>query len=107
MEIGVGVAESVEYIAKRHNMVAVDISQVALDKVSKIAKTYLTENMEDIPSESIDLAFCNLVIQHCADDMVSFLIRQTLRTLKRDGIFSFQSGYCMEKFESLELECFF
>lgn len=101
MEIGVGVAESVKYLSNLHNMVAVDISPQALSKVDKIAKTYLTENMEDISSDSIDLAFSNLTIPHCSEEMVDFLISQTLRIIKEDGLFCFQSGYCREMFASL------
>lgn len=105
MEIGIGVGGSIRHLSKKkHKVTAVDISPKALQKVNKIAKTYLTEDMVLIPDNSIDLALSNLVIPHCSEEMVDFLISQTLRIIKEDGFFSFQSGYCRKMFDSLEKE---
>ena len=97
LEIGVGDGLSIISFAQNNKVSAVDITEVALEKVKTLATIYLTENMEDIPSNSIDYAFCNLVFQHCDDVMATRLIEQTLRCLKGDAIFSFQTADCWKQ----------
>jgi len=103
MEIGVGVATSISFLASRqHNVVAVDISSRAIDKVKGMAKGYLTEDMPKIEDKSIDVAMTHIVLQHCEDQVVDFIIGQTLRTLKDDGFFSFQIACCNDIDKTLE-----
>ena len=89
LEIGVGTAISIQYLAKKHDVVAVDICSNALMKVDKIAKTYLTKDMPKIDSNSIDFGLSHIVLQHCDDDMVDFIVSNVIRVLKPDGLFSF------------------
>jgi len=90
LDIGVGLGNMAKELCKKHNVISVDISQDALEKVKNISKIYLTKDMVKIDSESIDLAICHLVFQHCDFNMVSFIIDQTIRCLKDTGIFTFQ-----------------
>jgi len=92
VEVGVGTGGSIQAHAGRKNkVVAVDISPEALNKVSNISRTCLTENMPTaLESSFVDRALCHLVFQHCNDDMVKFIITNVLRTLKPTGIFHFQ-----------------
>jgi len=102
MEIGVGVATSIRFLAIRHNVVAVDISSRAIEKVKDIAQGYLTEDMPKIKDKSVDVAISHIVLQHCEDQVVDFIIGQTLRTLKDDGFFSFQIACCNDINETLK-----
>ncbi len=97
LEIGVGNGLSILDFASQNKVSAVDITEVALEKVKAHTTTYLTENMSDIPSNSIDYILCHLVFQHCDDEMAAWLIKHAIRSLNEDGIFSFQTADCWQK----------
>lgn len=90
MEIGIGRGKSIEFNSDKNKVIAVDICQNALDRVSGVSDTYLTENMGLIQEKTIDVVLCHLVFQHCNDEMVEFIIKHSIRTLKNDGVFHFQ-----------------
>jgi len=90
MEIGIGFGNTIKKLSKYYNVIAVDISQIALNRVNKIAKTYLTEDLSLIKHNSVDWVLCHLVFQHCDDAMVKYLLKNVLNILKVDGFFSFQ-----------------
>ena len=92
MEIGVGQGQFIRELFKRKcEIYAVDVSQNALDKLGHLTDhSILTEDLVNVPEESIDLAVCHLVFQHCSDDMVLFIIKEVYRLLKPGGLFSFQ-----------------
>jgi hypothetical protein len=96
LEIGIGLGHSIEVMDKDNKVIAVDICQKALDRVSHIADTFLTEDMGDIQEGSVDTALCHLVFQHCTDEMVEFIIEKTLRCLTPEGSFHFQFAECTE-----------
>lgn len=89
MEIGVGTSDSIKYLSRRHNVTAVDICSNAIEKVKSIASTFLTGDMPKIGSDTIDFGLTHLVLQHCKDDMVDFIVANTIRVLKPHGVFSF------------------
>lgn len=91
-EIGIGLGDSIKYLSTKHNTTAIDISQTALTKVNNIAKTYLTKDIINI-KDKFDLILCHLVLQHCDNDMFTFIIQNSIKLLKEDGVFSFQFAY--------------
>ncbi len=90
MEIGIGFGNSVNKLSKYYNIVAVDISSIALNRVRLIADTYLTQDLPKIKNNSIDWGFSHLVFQHCDDEMVKFILRNVFEKIKTEGFFSFQ-----------------
>jgi ubiquinone/menaquinone biosynthesis C-methylase UbiE len=95
MEIGVGKGIMTREMAADNRVIAVDISKVALKNVESVTEgQYVTSDMANIPDNSIDLAICHLVFQHCQEEMVRFIIRQTVRILSPTGKFSFQTAFC-------------
>jgi 2-polyprenyl-3-methyl-5-hydroxy-6-metoxy-1,4-benzoquinol methylase len=94
MEIGVGMGHLVKTMAASKNKVyAVDISQVALDKLAEITENrYLTKDMDSIPDSTMDFIVCHLVLCHCDTPMVEYLIKQAIRTLKSGGVASFHTA---------------
>lgn len=96
MDIGIGLGYLTKYLSKNNNVISVDISKVALEKVKECAyKTYHTSELLKI--EPVDLAICNLVFQHCDDEEVERIIKEI--QLKDDGIFSFQFAFLRENEE--------
>lgn len=91
LEIGVGFGDSIRFLSKSHNVYAVDISNKALERVEDVSTTI--QSYEPWVSDTIDLAICHLVFQHCGDDDIRHLMKQTINSLKDDGLFSFQSAY--------------
>jgi SAM-dependent methyltransferase len=92
LEIGIGTGTQIRALAERHSVIAVDICPSALLKVNDCAKTVLTCDMPSIESQTIDIAICHLVFQHCAKNMFEFIVEQTIRTLKIGGEFVFQTA---------------
>jgi SAM-dependent methyltransferase len=90
LEVGVGFGQLVRHFAENNKMVAIDISNTALRNVSDIARAINVSNFDLLEDESIDLAICHLVLQHCKPDMVKWIITNAVRTLKPGGLFSFQ-----------------
>jgi len=90
IEIGIGFGDSVRYLAQKNKIIAIDIAEEALKRVNTIADTYLTENIVNIEDNSVDYALCHLVLQHCNDNMVKFIISNIIRILKDNGVFYFQ-----------------
>jgi len=92
LEVGVGQGHATREMARTNYIYAVDISQTALDALPQIGKRLLTPDMVKIPSDSVDFAICHLVFQHCEDDAVEFILKQSIRALKPSGRFYLQSG---------------
>ncbi len=94
LEVGVGLGCATRELARDNRVIAVDISQAALDNLrdSRVVSRFLTENMGRIPDNTVDFALCHLVFQHCEDDAVKFILEETIRTLRPDGLFILQSG---------------
>jgi ubiquinone/menaquinone biosynthesis C-methylase UbiE len=92
LEVGVGKGHATREMAKSNDIYVVDISQKALDNLGRVGQKYLTKDMPQIPDNSIDFAICHLVFQHCEDDAAQFILDETIRVLKPDGLFVLQSG---------------
>ena len=88
MEIGVGDGQATRDLAALNNeVVAIDISEVALAKVRECAyESYLTEYLAT--AYPVDLAFCHLVMQHNDQYEVARIINDV--PLKPEGMLSFQ-----------------
>lgn len=88
LDIGVGLGNMSRYVKKhKKNVIACDISDVALNRVKNIANSII--NMKDLEKGShVDLCICHLVFQHCNDETVREIINKVKLTLS--GIFSFQ-----------------
>jgi len=90
LEIGIGTGLLVGLMHKKGNeVVACDISPVALERVSNIAETVLVENLADV--DPVDLAICHLVFQHCTDEMMLKIIGDV--HLTPSGVFSCQFAH--------------
>ena len=94
LEIGVGLGHATRELTKDNRVIAVDISQNALDNLrdSGVINRFLTQNMTQIPDSSVDFAICHLVFQHCEDDAIQFILKHTICALKPGGVFILQSG---------------
>jgi SAM-dependent methyltransferase len=96
LDIGIGAGNLIKYFYDNNNKVyACDISIKALENVEKLAETYTTNNLKNIPP--VDIAISNLVFQHCDNDEIERLINEV--NLKEGGIFSFQFAYLRENEE--------
>lgn len=88
MDIGVGTGDMADFLFQyRNNVVCVDISPTALNRVKNIALTYLTKDLAKAPA--VDLAIAHLVFQHCSDETIIFILNNI--KLISEGIISFQS----------------
>jgi SAM-dependent methyltransferase len=73
-------------------MFACDISPIALSRklVSSNAKhTFLVSEFDQF-TEKVDAIICHLVLQHCDEAMVRYLLTNSYRVLDQGGIASFQ-----------------
>ena len=100
LEIGIGTGRALKEM-KDKNLYAVDISEIAFNRIKDIAKTYYIENL---PNNIIDLIFCNLVAQHVTDDELNKIFKYGIDSLKEDGTFLIQCADSLNKnTESKEL----
>lgn len=94
LDIGVGQGTFIMTLNRTNTMIGVDVSSDLLSNVKSYCKdVYLSENINKI--EPVDLAICNLVLQHNHEYEVTRIINDV--NLKDDGLFSFQ-------FSSLNLQ---
>lgn len=97
LEIGIGYGKCVKYLHRRNNRVtAVDISNIALSRVSDIASTHHVRDFGKINERSIDTAICLLVFQHCCIDQIRHLLTNSFRVLKKTGLLAFQCAFLEE-----------
>jgi hypothetical protein len=89
LEIGVGTGRSAVALKGRGCKVsALDISSVALERVSSFAECYLPE--QQLPSGAFDVAMSHLVAQHMTDADLLAQIRAVVASLKPMGVFAMQ-----------------
>ena len=88
LEIGIGLGDSIRFLSERHKVTAMDISADAFKAVE--CDTVLTKDFTSIQDKQFDFILCHLVLQHCDDEMVEYLLSNSFRCLKAKGIFSFQ-----------------
>ena len=97
LEIGIGLGRNVKDMTeKQMNVYACDISQTALDRVSSSVKgSYLSRDLDKIPSEAFDLAVSFLVTQHIDEEDLRVQLKEVIRALKPTGIFAMQFAYLL------------
>jgi len=92
LEIGVGLG----YVTKGLktfgiSVSALDISQKALKRVENICeKTYITDNVDFLPSNYFDIILCHNVIQHIPTFLLNIELYHIIRSLKTTGIFALE-----------------
>jgi len=87
LDIGVGYGNFVKTLSKSNTMIGVDVSLESLENVKSDCKSVrLSDDISKI--EPVDLAVCNLVLQHNHEYEVTRIINDV--NLKDDGLFSFQ-----------------
>ncbi len=92
LEIGVGTARASKEISKLgKELHCVDVSDIALKKVARIARwSYLSEYMDHIPKNYFDLAISFLVAPHITDEELNRHLKYTIPSLKEKGTFALQ-----------------
>jgi len=91
MEIGVGSGKCTKELHEMGNkIIGIDICNSALNKVKKFATVFLTKEMVKIKRNSVDIAICNLVFQHCDNDMAKFILKNSFNSIKIGGFLSCQ-----------------
>lgn len=100
LEVGCGVGRVTRTFARHFAQVfALDISEEMLQRAREYHPGYENivwlhgdgANFKDVPSQSVDFAFCFLVLQHIpSKDLVLGYVREMLRVLKPRGIYLFE-----------------
>ena len=92
LEIGVGLGYVTEGLKENGMIVsALDISQEALDRVKDLCEnTYLTTDMDSLPSNYFDIIICLNVIQHIPTYILKPELEQIIRSLKPKGVFALE-----------------
>jgi 2-polyprenyl-3-methyl-5-hydroxy-6-metoxy-1,4-benzoquinol methylase len=87
LEIGVGFGYVTEALSKLCTVSALDISEVALRRVSGYClSTYLVEKIETLPADSFDLIICHNVIQHVPTNLLKAEFKHVIASLKSTGV---------------------
>lgn len=98
VEIGVGLGYATKGLSdKCEKVYAVDISEVALDRVKDFTTPIRSDRMSEIPSNCADIVVCHLVAQHNLDVTLETLISEAIRVLRpKDGTFYLQFADSMQ-----------
>lgn len=87
LDIGVGRGDFIKALSENNTIIGVDVSEEALNVVKPYCKNiYFSKDLDKI--EPVDLAFCNLVIQHNHEYEVARIINDI--NLKFNAVFSIQ-----------------
>lgn len=99
LNIGVGRGYCTRGLAQKQAIVhALDISEAALNKVKDIvARTWKPEQLDDLPSDTFDLAISHLVAQHMSNPDLRHQIKAVVRSLKPHGVFALQFAFSADK----------
>lgn len=97
LNIGVGLGYCTHELVKRKCFVhALDISEVALDKVRNVvARAWLPNQLGELPAATFDLVISHLVTQHMNNGDLSDQLCAVIKSLKPDGIFAMQFTYSL------------
>jgi len=92
LEIGVGNGDvAIKLKQLGCDVSAVDISKVALDRLASIlTRGYLNTEWDQLPNDTFDLITCHLVCQYITNTELAAMLRNCIRSLKRDGIMALQ-----------------
>lgn len=90
LEVGVGLGYVTQGLKEfGANVSVLDISQEALDRVKGFCvKTYLSDNLQQLPDKYFDLIICHNVIQHIPTHILDSELYYIIRSLKESGIFA-------------------
>jgi 2-polyprenyl-3-methyl-5-hydroxy-6-metoxy-1,4-benzoquinol methylase len=89
LEIGIGLGNSAADLKdKGCEVSALDISPIALERVSSFAKCYLPE--QQLPPDTFDVALSHVVAQHMTDADLFAQIKAVVTSLKPTGVFAMQ-----------------
>ena len=85
--VGVGYTNFIKELSQNNSVIGVDVSEKALQAVEPFCEsTYFSKDLSK--AKPVDLAVCNLVLQHNHEYEVRRIINDV--NLKDDGMFSFQ-----------------
>ncbi len=97
LEVGVGLGYVVKDLAKICEAHVLDTSEIALNKVKKIATTYNISTIETLPKDYFDLVFSHLVVQHLDGEKLDFHLKHCIKSLNSTGLF------CMQYSEGIDV----
>ena len=76
---------------KGMDVYVLDITENAVERVQDvISGSWLEENITELPSDFFDLAISHLVTQHIDDGSLGIQIKNIIRSLNKNGLFSMQ-----------------
>jgi len=96
LDLGCGIGRVAKWIApKIHKYVGVDFSPTMIKKAQKRCRRLTNVQfivndgwtLKAIPSNTVDLAFCELVFQHMSKKNTLSYIREVYRVLRSNGVF--------------------
>ena len=96
--IGVGLGYEVQSLAEfTEHVDVVDISQIALDRVSAITEDqYLCDELHMLPHYNYDYIFSYLVTQHLCDKELSKQLYHCIKSLAPNGVFCMQFAFIVD-----------
>jgi SAM-dependent methyltransferase len=98
LNIGVGLGYCTHALSGRGCTIhALDISDVALNRVRSIATPWLADNVASLPINTFDVALSHLVVQHMLDDALLPQMKAVIKSLKPNGIFALQFAKYTDK----------
>jgi 2-polyprenyl-3-methyl-5-hydroxy-6-metoxy-1,4-benzoquinol methylase len=86
LEVGVGLGYVTKAISEITEVSALDVSEVALNRVKDFAKTYSAECLDELPSNYFDTIICANCIQHIPTYFLKEEMYHLIRSLKPSGI---------------------
>jgi 2-polyprenyl-3-methyl-5-hydroxy-6-metoxy-1,4-benzoquinol methylase len=91
LNIGIGLGRCTRALHDAGCVVhAMDISPLALERVSDFATTWLASDADKLPGGTFDVVLSHLVAQHMRDGDLIQQIRTVLPALKHNGVFAMQ-----------------
>lgn len=91
LEVGVGLGYVTEGLSKIGNVSAIDISDVALDRVRPFCQHLFNSNeTKNLPENYYDLIICHNVIQHIPMIELKRELSDIIKSLKNQGLFSLE-----------------
>lgn len=92
MEVGIGFGYCTKELKQKFptiNMYALDISQLAVDRVKDVIVEGYTD-AKDIPTDLFDVIYSQLVFQHVNNETFNHMLKHIIAGLTHKGVFLFQ-----------------
>lgn len=91
LEVGIGMGYVTESLSKISKVSAIDISDVALDRVKKFCEYVFRSNQTDkLPKNYYDLIICHNVVQHIPTHELKRELTDIISSLTSNGIFALE-----------------